>query len=127
MFHLEICPLRCIGCTNATGGSSATGVDNNAQFAIQPFYVPGNVAPFVAPAGTLTSSLRWESGKATFRTVRGSSARPGAAVVSEHVFTSGVPTPGTELIQFLFYVVASDQHPMQHESEVVIEKFEYLP
>jgi hypothetical protein len=99
---------------------------NNAQFAIQPFYVPGNVAPFVAPAGTLTTSLHWESGKAAFRTVRGSSAHPGA-VVSEHVFTTGVPNAATETFQFLFYVVASDKNPMQHESEVVIEKFEYLP
>lgn len=24
---------------------------NNAQYGIQPFYVPGNVAPFIAPAG----------------------------------------------------------------------------
>jgi hypothetical protein len=100
---------------------------NNAQFAIQPFYVPGNVSPFVAPAGPLTSSLHWESGKAAFRIVRGTSARPGAAVVSEHTFTSGVPNAATEAFQFLFYVVASDKNPMQHDSEVVIEKFEYLP
>jgi hypothetical protein len=100
---------------------------NNAQFAIQPFYVPGNVAPFIAPAGTLATSLRWESGKATFRTVRGSSARSGAPLVSEHVFTSGVPAAATEAFQFLFYVVASDKTPLQHENEVTIERFEYLP
>jgi hypothetical protein len=101
--------------------------DNNAQFAIQPFYVPGNVAPFAAPSGTLTSSLRWESGKASFKTVRGSSMSPGAPVVSEHVFTSGVPSSGTELFQFLFYVVASDKSPLKDQNEVVIEKFEYFP
>jgi hypothetical protein len=106
-------------------GDAAT--PNNAQFAIQPFYVPGNVAPFVAPAGTLTTSLHWESGKASFRTVRGSTAHPGAAVVAEHTFTAGVPNAATETFQFLFYVVASDKNPMQHDSEVVIEKFEYLP
>jgi hypothetical protein len=27
----------------------------------------------------------------------------------------------------LFYVVASEKSPLQHENEVVVEKFEYLP
>ena len=100
---------------------------NNTQFAIQPFYVPGNLAPFVAPSGTLTTSLHWESGKATFKMVRGSSLHAGAPVVAEHVFTSGIPTAATEVFQMLFYVVASDQNPLHHKNEVVIEKFEYLP
>ena len=69
---------------------------NNAQYGIQPFFVPGNVAPFVAPSGTLTHSLHWESGRASFKTVRGSSIKLGAPVVFERVFTSGVPTPGQE-------------------------------
>ena len=100
---------------------------NNAQYGIQPFYVPGNVAPFVAPSGTLTHSMLWESGRASFKTVRGSSMRAGAPVVSEHVFTSAVPSAGQETLQILFYVVASDANPLQNENEVVIEKFEYLP
>jgi hypothetical protein len=98
---------------------------NNAQFAIQPFYVPGNVAPFATPAGQVTYSLHWESGKATFRAVRGSGTA--GALVSEHVFTTGVPSPGQEKVLLMFYVVASDHSPMQHENEVVIDKFEYLP
>jgi hypothetical protein len=100
---------------------------NNAQYGIQPFYVPGNVAPFVLPKGTFTHSMRWESGRASFQTVRGSSAQPGAPVVSEHVFTSSVPSPGQEKFQMLFYVVASEKSPLQKENEVVVEKFEYLP
>ena len=100
---------------------------NNAQYAIQPFYVPGNVAPFILPAATLTHSMQWESGRASFRTVRGNSIHAGAPLVSEHVFTSGVPSAGQETFQFLFYVVASDKSPMQKDAEVVVEKFEYLP
>jgi hypothetical protein len=100
---------------------------NNAQFAVQPFYVPGNVAPFVAPAGVLTHSFHWEPGRVKFVTVRGQSTHQGAPVVSEHLFTSGVPSSGHERMQFLFYVVASDKNPMQKDDEVVLEKFEYLP
>ena len=106
-------------------GDAAT--KNNAQYGIQPFYVPGNVAPFVLPKGTFTHSMRWESGRASFQTVRGSSAQPGAPVVSEHVFTSSVPSPGREKFQMLLYVVASEKSPLQKENEVVVEKFEYLP
>jgi len=101
--------------------------ENNAQYGIQPFYVPGNVVPFVEPAGTLTHTFRWESGKVSFETVRGASARTGGPVVSRHVFTSGVPTPGAEVFQFMLYVVASDGSPLQKEIEVVVEKFEYFP
>jgi len=61
-----------------------------------------------------------------YRLIR-SIAVPGAPVVSRHVFTSGVPSPGQEKLQFLFYVVASDQYPLKNDTEVVIEKFEYLP
>jgi hypothetical protein len=50
-----------------------------------------------------------------------------APVVSEHVFTSGVPSRGQEVLVLLFYVVASDKSPLQKEQEIVIEKFEYLP
>jgi hypothetical protein len=100
---------------------------NNAQYGVQPFYVPGNLSPFVASAGTLTHSMRWESGKASFKTVKGNSTTANAPVVAEHVFTSGIPTAGQERLQLLFYVVASDKNPMQKEAEVVIEKFEYLP
>jgi hypothetical protein len=100
---------------------------NNAQYGVQPFYVPGNVAPFNVPSGTLTHSMHWESGRASFKTVRGSSMRAGAPVVSEHVFTSGVPSPGQERVELFFYLVASDKNPLQRETEVVVEKFEYLP
>jgi hypothetical protein len=100
---------------------------NNAQFGVQPFYVPGNVAPFILPKGAFTHSMHWESGRASFKTVRGASTQPGAPVVAEHVFTSGVPSPGQEKFQMLFYVVASEKSPLQHDNEVVIEKFEYLP
>jgi hypothetical protein len=99
----------------------------NAQFGIQPFYVPGNVARFTTPAGTMTYSFHWEPGRAEFVAVRGNSLHAGAPVVSQHVFTSGVPSSGHEKMQFLFYVVASDKSPLQKDSEVVLDKFEYLP
>jgi len=100
---------------------------NNAQYVIQPFYFPGNLYAFSAPAGTLTYLLRWESGRAIFKTFRGRSTAAGAQLVSEHEFTSGIPSPGQAKPRLIFYVVASDKNPLQNPSEVVVEKFEYLP
>jgi hypothetical protein len=98
----------------------------NAQYGVQPFYVPGNLVEFTEPPGTMTHSLHWESGLASFKTVRGPS-QAGVTVVSEHVFVSGVPSPGQEVINLAFFVVASKQNSLQNENEVVIEKFEYRP
>ena len=100
---------------------------SNAQFGIQPYYVPSNLSAYVAPAGPLTVAMHWESGRTSFSTVRGEGRRATSRQVAEHVFTSGVPTPGRETIQFLFYVVASESAPQAKDAEVVIEKFEYLP
>jgi hypothetical protein len=100
---------------------------SSAQYVVQPFYTPGNVFAFAAPSGTLTYVLRWEPGHATFKTFRGTSAGSGAQLVSEHEFTSGIPLPGKAKPRLIFYVVASDKNPMQKPSEVVVEKFEYLP
>jgi hypothetical protein len=100
---------------------------NNAQYAVQPFYRPGNLFPFAAPSGTLTYVLRWEPGHATFKTFRGRASGGGAQLVSEHEFTLAIPGPGQAKLRLIFFVVASDKNPLQKPSEVVVEKFEYLP
>jgi hypothetical protein len=100
---------------------------NNAQFAVQPFYVPGNVAPFILPEGTTTHSFQWQSGRVSFKSARGSSLAPGVPLVAEHVFTAGIPSPAQERLLLMFFATPSEKTPLQHENEVVIEKFEYLP
>jgi hypothetical protein len=99
----------------------------NAQYVVQPFFVPENASRFNLPSGVLTHSLRWEPGRATFRTVRGSEAGSKTRTVFEHVFTSGVPSPGIETVRMNVYVFGGAKQPLQNGVEVVIEKFEYLP
>jgi hypothetical protein len=99
----------------------------NAQYVIEPYYHPGNVYQFFAPPGTLTYSMQWEAGHARFRTVHGNSQDPGEPAVSGHEFTLGIPSPGRERLHLFFYVVASDKSQLQHDNEVVLEKFAYLP
>ena len=99
----------------------------NAQCEVQPFYVPANVARFNVPDGVLTHSFRWEPGRVSFRTAKGSLPDPRSAVVVEHTFTAGVPSPGAESVRLAFYVYGNIANPLQNDTEVVIEKFEYFP
>jgi hypothetical protein len=98
----------------------------NAQFVVQPYYVPANVVRFSAPSGPLTYSFRWEPGRVSFKSSHRGNG-PAGQSVAEHAFTSGVPLPGGEAVHMNLYVFANKKSPMQHEAEVVIEKFEYLP
>jgi hypothetical protein len=97
----------------------------NAQFVVQPYYVPANVARFDVPSGVLSHSLRWEPGRARFRTTRGASGN--GATVAEHEFTSGVPSPGGETIRMSFYVFGNPHSQLTRGTEVIVEKFVYLP
>ena len=104
------------------------GNPDNLRYTIVPLYVPGNMVRFSEPAGVFTHSMLWEPGRVTFKTFGGSwSGDPAASPIHEHVFTSGVPSPGQELFVFMFYVVPSDTSPLTRENELVIDKFEYLP
>jgi hypothetical protein len=95
----------------------------SVQYAVQPYYVPVNVVRFEPPAGVLTHLLRWEPGRVLFKTTRDANG----STVAEHEFTSGIPSPGGEMIHIDLYVYGKSRVPLQHEAEVVIEKFEYLP
>jgi hypothetical protein len=101
--------------------------DKNAQYVVQPYYVPANVSRFTAPAGLLTFSIHWEPGKATFETLRGSMPASRSHAISEHVFTSDVPSPGGESIRMNMCPFNYSKVPLQNEAEVVIERVQYLP
>ena len=99
----------------------------NAQYAVQPFYLPANVARFTAPPGRLTHAFRWDPGRLLFKTFRGSRAWAESKVFADHEFVSGIPTPGGESIRMNLYVFGYSPTPLEHETEVIVEKFEYLP
>jgi hypothetical protein len=103
-------------------------LDNtNVNYVVQPYYVPANYVAFRAPPGLYTHSFRWEPGKVTFSTVAGSGNTGGGRVINQHVFTSGVPSPGGESVRIALYVFHQGPIPLRNENEVIIDKFEYLP
>ena len=103
-------------------------IDNdNAHYVVQPYYVPANIVRFRVPSGIFTHSFRWEPGQVTFSTTAGSANSSSARLINQHVFTSGVPSPGGESVRISLYVFHQGQIPLKNENEVIIDKFEYLP
>ena len=74
---------------------SQWGVPNgeNAQYVVQPYYLPTNVVRFNAPAGVLTHAFRWEPRQVTFTTYAGAQLTGRANPLNQHVFTAHVPVP----------------------------------
>src|SRR5258707_11855709 len=99
----------------------------NAQYVIQPYYVPENISRFILPAGVLTHTLRWQPGEASFKTNRGPVEAGRSKGIAEHVFTSGVPTAAEETVHIELYEFHHSKSVSQLPAEVVIQKFEYLP
>jgi hypothetical protein len=101
--------------------------NKNAQYVVQPYYVPENVARFSVPSGVFTHTIRWEPGTASFSTIPGSGVPKKAKSISEHAFSSGIPTPASEKVHIDLYDFHHSRNTSQRPAEVVIEKFEYLP
>ena len=99
----------------------------NAQFVVQPYYVAENVARFTTPPGIVTYSFHWEPAKVSFQAVRGAQKTSQGEVLASHVFTSGVPTPGSESVSMNFCAFGFSKVPLEGDAEVVIDKFQYLP
>jgi hypothetical protein len=100
---------------------------SNAEFTLQPTYLPSNVSRFSAPAGKLKHTIVWEPGKITMST---SPLSNEARVISSHVFQSQIPKPGLESVRMTFYVYGNPgrkSSALQRPTEVVVDQFQYLP
>ena len=101
--------------------------NKNAQYVVQPYYIPQNIVRFSVPSGLFTHILRWEPDLASFKTVQGSAVGAGSNGISEHTFTSGIPTAAAETVHVDLYDFYHSKSNSKRPSEVVIERFEYLP
>jgi hypothetical protein len=97
----------------------------NAQFVIQPFYGPDNLARFSTPAGVATYVFQWEPGKASFHAFSGE-ANGQAKPIYEHVFQSGVPTPANERVHMDLYDFHHSEALSEQPEEAIIENFSFV-
>jgi hypothetical protein len=97
----------------------------NAQFVVQPYYIAANVFRFTAPETPVNYSFHWEPGRVLFQAVP--EGRGNAGALAEHVFTSGIPSPGGETAHINLYIYGKARTAQERGVEVVIRKFQFLP
>ncbi len=100
----------------------------NAQFVVQPAFLPLNLTRFKAPGGKLQHTIVWEEGRVTMLTSQVSGKEP--RLISKHVFTDEVPRPGDESLRMALYAYSDPNHklpPIRQRAEVVVDHFEFLP
>jgi hypothetical protein len=100
---------------------------DNSTFMVQPYYIPTNFVRFYSPPGVLTNSFHWEPGRVTFTTYAGSHVTGRVPPLEQRVFSSGVPAAGGDAARMNLYIFRKGEIPLQHENEIVIERFEYYP
>src|ERR1700722_4220977 len=101
----------------------------NTEFAVQPSFLPVNFSRFEAPAGKLKHTIVWQPNRITMTTSRMSGSSDGA-VVFRHVFTTEIPTPGSESLRMTLYVFEnpnSNSSRLHHPVEVIVDGFEFMP
>ena len=108
---------------------SQWGVPNNknAQYVVQPYYIPTNTIRFNVPSGVLTHAFRWEPGQVTFSTYAGAHLTGQGRPLNQHIFTSHVPSPGDDVVHMNLYVFGWGKVPLERQNEIVVEKFKYYP
>jgi hypothetical protein len=102
--------------------------NGNAQFAVQPAFLPLNMSRFKVPGGKLQHTIIWKEGRVTMLTSQVSGR--GARLVWKHVFTDEVPKPVDESVRMALYVYSDPNHKLpatNHHAEVVVDHFEFLP
>jgi hypothetical protein len=105
------------------------GANQNAEFVVQPASASINLSRFEAPPGRLRHTMIWEAGRVTMMTSRVLEGGR-TALVSKRVFTSQVPTAGSESIRMTFFVYSDPNRKLSaihNPAEVVVDRFEFLP
>jgi hypothetical protein len=105
--------------------------NQNAQFVIQPYTRSQNILRFQIPPGLPASlhSFTWEPGKVFCQSMKSPNSLPrdGSSVIQQHTFTEGVPQAGGENARINLWLLAGRPPADGKETEVIINKFEFVP
>ena len=89
----------------------------DAQFAVQPYALPGHLVRFNIPRGVqrATYSFRWEPGAVTFNANKSALLR------------SGVPPPGDARVHINIWLAGARAPIDGRESELIVDNFVFTP
>ena len=99
--------------------------NKNAEFRIQPAFVPANFYHFDAPSGPLKLGLNWQPDEAGFSVSR--AAAPVAQPKASWMFKTGVPRSDDTHLYLNLCNYGYAPAPPTHDAEVVVNKFEFYP
>jgi hypothetical protein len=103
--------------------------NDNAQFVIQPWTVPGNMHRFNLdqPSENTTHAFAWQPGRVYFQSIDGDREFPATSGVVESWTYQwmGVPPAGNENTRINLWLV--DGNAPAQEVEVIVDRFEFLP
>ena len=99
--------------------------NRNAEFVVQPSFVPANFYYFNVPPGPLAIQLKWTPEKAEFSAVR--LQMHGEKPVASWIFDTGVPRADEAQIYINFCNFGNARIPPTHNAEVVVKSFDFFP
>ena len=96
----------------------------NAEYVVQPYFVPQNSYHFDLPSGPISLELDWSLETARFSATTGQAPlRP----ITEWKFTTGVPIADDGLVFLNLCAYGYARVPPQHDAEVVVKRFDFFP
>ncbi len=99
--------------------------NTNAEFVVQPSFVPANFYYLNVPAGPLALQLKWSPDRAEFSASHAQS--PEGKAIESWVFSTGVPIPDDAQIHINLCAYGNARIPPTHDAEVVVKSFEFFP
>jgi len=105
--------------------------NDNGQFVVQPYHLPGHIFRFAWPAGApqSTHSFVWGNGSASFSSQIGhfDPADPAPVIVGSYDFFDAIPEPGDENPRINLWLTQGNAPTDRREAEVIIDRFEFVP
>jgi hypothetical protein len=103
----------------------------SAQYVVQPYDATGHLIRIVLPSNQTNSThyFTWETNRVTYQSLRGAySPTPVPAnVISNWTYTSTVPHTGDENIRLNLWLNSGTPPTDNHEVEVIIKSFQFVP
>jgi hypothetical protein len=99
--------------------------NTNAEFSIQPSFVPVNFYHFDVPSGPLKLDLNWHPDGAALSVLPGQF--PAGRPVASWLFKTGVPRSDDTHLYFNFCNFGYAPTPPTHDTEVIVKSFQFYP
>jgi hypothetical protein len=103
----------------------------NGRYTVQPYQLPDRTFDFQQPpVGAQTSQrLDWQPDQVHFESWMGWASSPPAldAVIADHTFESGIPSPGGEQTRLNLWLNGGHAPLDTAGTEVIVRRFEFVP